>query len=206
LRAIHPDQTTTTLFHLGSGLVNPNALKFDSTGRVVIGDNLGEIAFSTGGNPTVLFDLGGRGGGFALDGDDNIFTDGPDGVIRIHAADGTLLNNNFYTDPNDGPGGFQLEFGPGNAIWGDDLYAISRDSGELIRFDDTGIPTVIGTGFGGPGGPSVGDLEFGPDGALYVSLFSEDEVIRIVPEPGAASLMLIGLGLAGWQLRRRVRD
>jgi hypothetical protein len=203
LRAIHPDQTTHLLFHSGSGLVNPNGLKFDSTGRVIIADNLGPVAASTGGNPTILFNLGGVNGTIAIDANDNIYTDGPDGVIRIHAADGSLLNGNFYTDPNPGPGGFQLEFGPGGPLWGDSLYAISRDSGELIRFDSLGNPTVIGTGFGGPGGPTAPDLEFGPDGALYVALFSEDEVIRIIPEP--TSLALLGIGLAAALLRFRRR-
>lgn len=203
LRAIHPDQTTTLLFHAGSGLVNPNGLKFDSTGRVIIADNVGPVAFSTGGNPTILYNLGGVNGTIAIDANDNIYTDGPDGVIRIHAADGSLVNGNFYTDPNPGPGGFQLEFGPGGPLWGDSLYGISRDSGELIRFDSLGVPTVIGTGFGGPGGPTAPDLEFGPDGALYVSLFSEDEIIRIVPEPGSLALLGIGLGAALYCFRRR---
>jgi hypothetical protein len=203
LRAIHPDQTTTLLFHAGSGLVNPNGLKFDSTGRVIIADNLGPVAATTGGIPTLLFNLGGVNGTIAIDADDNIYTDGPDGVIRIHAADGSLVNGNFYTDPNPGPGGFQLEFGPGGPLWGDSLYGISRDSGELLRFDSLGVPTVIGTGFGGPGGPIAPDLEFGPDGAMYVSLFSDDEIIRIVPEPGSLALLGIGLGAALYCFRRR---
>ncbi|MDZ4781598.1 MAG: PEP-CTERM sorting domain-containing protein [Planctomycetia bacterium] len=203
LRAIHPDQTTTLLFHVGSGLVNPNGLKFDSTGRVIIADNLGPVAASTGGNPTILYNLGGVNGTIAIDADDNIYTDGPDGVIRIHAADGSLVNGNFYTDPNPGPGGFQLEFGPGGPLWGDSLYGISRDTGELLRFDALGVPTVIGTGFGGPGGPTAPDMEFGPDGALYVALFSEDEIIRIVPEPGSLALLGIGFGAALYCFRRR---
>lgn len=203
LRAIHPDQTVGLIFHTGSGLTNPNGMKFDSTGRVVIADNLGPVAFTTGGNPTELFDLGGRNGTIAIDADDNIYTDGPGGVIRIHAADGSLVNANFYTDPNPGPGGFQLEFGPGDALWGDSLYGISRDSGELVRFDSLGNATVIGTGFGGPGEPSVGDLEFGPDGALYVSFFSGDEVVRIIPEPGSLALLGISAALAAVVIRRR---
>lgn len=203
LRAIHPDQTTSLLFHVGSGIVNPNSLKYDSTGRVVIADNLGKIATTTGGNPTVLYDLGGRNGTIAIDSNDNIFTDGPGGVIRIHAADGSLVNANFYTDPDPAEGGFQLEFGPGDALWGDFLYGISRDSGELIRWDTAGTPTVIGTGFGGDPSIAVSDLEFGPDGALYVSFFSDDEIVRIIPEPGSVVLLGIGAGLVGLVIRRR---
>ena len=203
LRAIHPDQTVSTIFHIGSGLTNPNGMKFDSSGRVVIADNLGPVATTTGGNPSILFTLSGRNGTVAIDTNDDIYTDGPGGVIQIHAADGSLVNANFYTDPNPGPGGFQLEFGPGDALWGDLLYGISGDTGELLKWDDLGNATVIGTGFGGPGEPSVGDLEFGPDGALYVSFFGGDEIVRIIPEPGSMTLLGLGAALAAMAVRRR---
>ena len=56
-------------------------------------------------------------------------------------------------------------------------------SGELVRIEMSGSATVIGTGF-----RTARDLQFGPDGALYVSDFTNDQVIRIsakvVPSAG----------------------
>ncbi len=79
----------------GSGIANPNGLKFDSSGRVVIADNRGPVAFSTGGNPSILFNVGVFNGVLAIDTNDDIYTGGSDGVIRVHAADGTFPMHPF---------------------------------------------------------------------------------------------------------------
>lgn len=67
--------------------------------------------------------------------------------------------------------------GPGGFPWGRDAYFIDAASGELLRVNDAGDITVIGTGF-----ETFGDTEFGPDRALYVvDNDTVSKIIRIVP-------------------------
>ena len=91
IRAIHSDGTQTSIIGPGSGMVNPNALRFDSTGRLVMADNVGKVFAYDGINPTVeLFTLPDRNGSLAIDSSDRIYTAAIDGVVRIHDAAGNL--------------------------------------------------------------------------------------------------------------------
>lgn len=110
-----------------------------------------------------------------------------DGVIRIYGSDGTLFNNAYAT----GLGHASFEIGPGNTIWGSDVYAINSNNGQLLRFDSQGISTQVGCGFT----DLSSSLAFGPDGAVYVSIPTEDRIVRIIPEPATLSLLALG-GLA----------
>ncbi len=77
---------------------------------------------------------------------------------------------------------------------------VDRGPGNLLRVDPfTGANTIIGTGFGDIVNDMASDIAFGPDGAMYVSMFQRNEVLRIVPEPTTLSL----LGLAALGLIRR---
>lgn len=198
--AIAPDETTTT-FLSSSNMTNPNVLKFDSAGRLIVADNdgNGEVWAYDGSTETMLYSLPADNGSLELDGSDNIYTAAVDGTIRIHDITGALIDGAFVTGLGTGTSA-PLEFGPGNALFGSDLYAVDRVSGELLRIDGAGTVDVIGTGFGA-GDRVAADLEFGPDGFLYVSFSDEDRVIRIVPEPATLAL-LGGIGLLAIRRRR----
>ena len=90
------------------------------------------------------------------------------GVVRIHDLDGNLINDAFASGlaPNS-----WLAFGSGG-MWGANLYAVSFTSGELLRIEDEGTTTVLATGF-----DRSHDIAFGPDGAMYVSMFDQDRIL-----------------------------
>ena len=97
---------------------------------------------------------------------------------------GRTLNDEFVTGLVGDP---SLTFGPGGPVWGTDLYVIA--DGTLMRFDEQGSSTVLGTGFDG----APLDLAFGPDGALYIPFFDEDRILRITPEiPPPGVNVLVG--------------
>lgn len=205
VRAILPDETTVLLWD--SGLSNPTRMTFDNSGDVLFfSDPTGQkILRSDGGypagTPNTLVDTGNAVGGITVAPDGRIFTRVQyDDKIRIYDPnDGTLLDPSFATGLLQ-PSWETMAFGAGG-VWGTDLFTIS--DGDLLRFDATigsptyGDSTVVGSGFDAT--PS--DIVFGPDGALYVSMFDEDKILRIIPEPATVSLVLFG-GIVALKRRR----
>lgn len=196
IRAILPDQTSVDLIGPTLTMQNPNRMVFDSTGRLIIGadDAVGKVFASTGpGNLTEIITLPSSGASIALDSTDRIFVRNNAGTIGIYSSTGTAIDANWVTSLEDiAP----MYFGPGNSLWGTDLYTLNRASGHLLRIDSLGNVNVIGTGFTS----DTTDLTFGPDGYMYLSVAGQDKLIRIVPEPSALALLALG-GLA--VLRRR---
>lgn len=175
---IAPDGTVTTLFGPSASLWNPSQFIFEPGGRLLFSENnSGKIMATTGGTPVALVSLAGANG-LALDASGRlVVSSSSDGVLRLYAADGTLLNGSFATVAVGSP----LARGPGG-VWGTDLYAVAAN-GDLLRLGlQGGTTNHVGSGFG-----NVSDLQFGPDGALYASEFSRDRIYRFAPPtvPGA---------------------
>jgi hypothetical protein len=172
LAAIFQNQSSRVIFN--SGFDDVDDMKFDHAGRLIFSDDLQQVLVSTGNAPTVLFSLPDRPGSIAIDVDDRIYVALADGTIRIYTPDGTLADAAFAS----GLAGLDtyLAFGPGAGGFGRALYVLN--GGDLLRFDRNGKSDRIGSGFNV--GPSSGTgFVFGPDGALYVSDYNENRILRI---------------------------
>jgi len=176
ISAILPDGAVETVFE-SDQFDNPIDMAFDSVGRFLFTEGVGHSVFvsEAGETPTLLFTYPGAVNCPALltiDDRDRIYTCACDGIVRIHDADGSLINGNLADVGNLS----SIQFGPGGAF-GEQLYALDSVAGTLVRVDETGAITPVGTGFT----ESAQYLAFGPDGALYVSRRFADEVLRITP-------------------------
>lgn len=174
LTAILPTQAVVDIEGPSDLLGNPDDLTFDHSGRLLIADfHAGHVLVKSGsGVSTVLFTIPSPPVAIAVDPSNRIFTSAQDGKIRLHAADGSLLNPAFLS----GFPGAPIDVGPGGATWGTDLYCVNNNTGELLRIAPNGTPSVIGSGFG-----LVGDLAFGPDSLMYLSMYNDSLVLRIFP-------------------------
>lgn len=117
---------------------------------------------------------------------------------------------NFDTGPNPNPSG-ALVLGPDGALYVADAlnYRIRR-----VDFDKDVIETIAGAGtkgFSGDGGPAtaaqisaVADMEFGPDGRLYIADTGNNCVRAIDPDTGNIEMVWNGDGDSpGLKGRRR---
>lgn len=201
--AIAPDGTTTNVVPASSSLSNIQHLEFDNAGRLLFrtfdGTNSTIWESVDGSVPAPLFSVP-TTVNFAIDPSDpanRIFTSGVDGIIRIFSSSGSLLNGHFATNFGN------IAFSNGGAF-GSYLYAL--DGPNLLRIDQDGNSTTFGTGLPPT---QIADMTFGPDGALYLSDYANNQVLRIaaVPEPSTLLLMLTAcLALPLSLARRRASD
>lgn len=199
IHAIAPDESATTVIGPTSLLDNPSDMTFDGAGRLLFTDHGNQdVKVSTGGTPTTLISLGSNSLSVAYDPTtDRVYSNALDGVIRIHQSNGTLIDGSFATSDE------AVTVGPGDAWFGNDVYTVNNSTGELLRIDLSGTPSVIGTGFAG-----IRDLEFGPDGALYASDATNHRILRVGPPaipllpPGTAIPVAALLSLFGWRTMR----
>jgi hypothetical protein len=183
LAAIFPDQMASIVFR---GNFDVDDMKFDRRGRLIFSDDQPRVLTSSGGPPTVLFTTPSRPGSIAIDERNRIFIALSDGTIRIYRPNGSLANSAFAT----GLAGLDtyLAFADEADRRHDGrrhehehehdtvLYVLSGTS--LLRFDEDGSFTTIGTGF--VAGPSSGTgFVVGPDRALYVSDYYANRILRI---------------------------
>ncbi len=177
--AIRPDQSEVILYDESVGLISAWEMTFSRTGNLLIADNGNKTVWTTTGGPLTSV-ISANSFGIAVDQNDQIFVaepgslpSGSNNVIRVYSSTGQLINASFAQTRRAN----SLAFGPGGPIWGTDLYTTDDfDNGKLLRFDSFGNASVLGTGFHGNRQPH---LAFGPDGALYVSVNSEDRIYRI---------------------------
>jgi RHS repeat-associated protein len=173
ISAIFPDQTVHTMLGPSDQIGNVSDLLFDNASRLLFVNDAHILAFD-GANLSTLVTESGGFQALAVDSQNRIFvSDLADGGIRIYSSDGTLINGSFATGL--GSTSIELAFGPGG-VWGQDLYVCSAQTGQLLRFDANGQRSVIGTNFGNCEG-----MRFGPDGALYLAIFNQDQIVRIGP-------------------------
>ena len=174
-----------TVVNLYSSVGLISDMAFDGTDRLVFITEPGRLIESVGGIPTTLVKLPSHGRFLAINGDSEIFTSTADGIIRVYDSDGNLINDDFAS----GLGCCtSLAFGPGG-VWGDGLYGMSR--GNLLKFDDEGNTTVVGTDLAIS---SSSYLLFDDQDALFISDFSGDRILKIVPIPEPSMFVLALLG------------
>lgn len=175
LSAIRPNSNVNTIDGPTSLYLDPQDIALDATGRLLITDTgvgTGQVLAKSGSGSVVpLFALPSPSEFIAVDGANHIFTCGHDGTVREYDLSGAAVNLSYAT----GLAAPSCPIAVGRSgAFGTDLLSINQ-AGELLRFAGPGNASVIGTGF------PIGDLEIGPDRALYVTDTSGGRVLRIAP-------------------------
>jgi hypothetical protein len=131
--AILPDGSTRPLI---GGVGNPQALRFDSAGRLLFINHQNHTVVAVeGGVASVLFNVPNNGVSLAIGPGDTLYYADGQGTIHLYDRDGHLLNGSFATGLGDSA---PLALGPGG-VWGRDLYTTGLTTGELLRINSDGV-------------------------------------------------------------------
>lgn len=174
LSRIAPDGTVTSLFGPTTIIENPTKFIFTAPGRLLFADyNNLNVMVMTNATPQLFFATPDAPYSLALDGLGRVLvSSGVANQVWLYSAAGVLLSNVFVTAQARSP----LARGPGG-VWGTNVYFVATN-GNLRSVSPAGVVTEHGTGFA-----PFEDMEFGPDGALYLSDLQTDCVLRVTP-PG----------------------
>jgi len=186
MHAIYPDESVHLVFGPNALYTNPSGIRFDGYGNLLMTSLNGNLCVTNGTmEPEVLFELERPSAFWTAPAADPVFNAiyvaDDSGVIYRVSLSGELLGV-----LDDLPGFAFLAVSPDNCVWSGDLVAMDGSAGSLYRYEDDGTRTTIGSGFGTS---LVAGIEFGPDGALYVSqLNPSNKIFRIAPIPLPADL------------------
>jgi secreted trypsin-like serine protease len=174
---------------------------------------LGETAALTG-QSVVTIGYGNRGvGSVGVTGSDGIRRGGSNILDRYGAAVNTSTTisgtANIFSTDFDNPAGTSNTLGwLGSSVLATSFEATTAggDSGGPLLFDNGGQWTVLGVLSGGTTSNSVyGDISWWTGISPYRTQIEAAGGVfaTLVPEPGTYGLMLLGLGIVGFSLRRR---
>ena len=177
---VEPDHSIITLFGPTTDFWNPTGFALDSNNRLFFTNfdsrPSGTVpgVYSTDSPttpPSILIATGVPAAGIATDSQDRLYVSTADARIRLYQNDGALIDDRFVEGLGGSAFAAALVIGSLGDI-AEALYTINSD-GELLCVTTSGQTTVIGTGFS-----SVRGLAIDSEGALYVSEFSNDRVLR----------------------------
>jgi len=182
ITVIRPDQTVSVLWGPSGTFVNPSDFEVDTSGRLLMTDAAGgDLYFSVGGSPAPLFSPGPNFRDVEVQ----------PGTGKLYLRNGATVAINVYSPSGvfestfiSGLPGVGMAFGPGG-VWGNSLYVTA--STRLLRVNSPTSIDTLAFGF-----TSLGDAQFGPGGALYVSDFGGDAVYRLEPAVTAVAAQTIG--------------
>lgn len=171
---IAPDQSVTMLIGPTTTFHNPTEFVFEPSGRLLFTNSANNTSPNgvyqiVGGVPSLLVATTPQLAALDLDSTGRIFAGSANGSIQVFSPAGALLDASFAQSTRFAIG----SLGP----VAEHVYAIDAQQ-RLQRIDMQGAATEMGSGFS-----FATDLEFGPDGALYVAEFSLDRILRVRPAP-----------------------
>jgi hypothetical protein len=185
--AILPDESIAPIISGDPNLGNPSVMTSDTAGRLLFTDVGSDNLIAYDGSVTVLVSLPVNPNGILVNYMNEILVRTLSGAVMQFSSDGSLIDANYLTGLSEESAN-TLAIGPGG-FWGHDLYLYSN--GHVLRYDANRHSTIISSGFD----TWPRDMAFGPDGAMYLSMFEEDRIIRITPEP-TTLLMVVLVGMA----------